>query len=98
MDATERDLFLQFLWTQDEADAIGTPDQLKEWLVSLELLDPAVTVTEADVRLARHVRAATRGLCAANSGWPLDPRTTATIEELNALAPLQVTVRPDATL
>ena len=98
MDATERDLFLQFLWTQDETDAIGTPEQLKEWLVGLGLLDPDATVTDTDVRLARHVRAATRGLCAANNGWPLDPRTAATIEELNAQAPLQVTVKPDGTL
>ena len=98
MDANERDLLLQFLWTQDETDAIGTPERLKEWLVGLELLDPDSSVTDSDVRLARHVRAATRGLCAANNGYALDPRTAGTIEELNALAPLQVTVKPDGTL
>ena len=98
MDAAERDTLLQFLWTQGEADTIATPAGLREFLAGLELLGAESIVTDADVRLARHVRAATRGLCAANNGWPLDPRTAATVEELNALAPLQVTVKHDGTL
>jgi len=98
MDPAERDLLLQFLWTRDETDLIGTPALLKEWLVGLDLLDPAESVTEEDVRLARHLRAATRGLCAVNSGEPLDPRSAETIEALNARAPLQVTVQSNGSL
>jgi predicted RNA-binding Zn ribbon-like protein len=98
MDAAERDLLLQVLWTQDETDALATAEGLRDWLGGLGLLEPGEPVSESDVRLARHVRAATRGLCAVNSGLPVDPRTTATFEELNALAPLRVTVAPEGGL
>lgn len=94
MEATERDLLLQFFWTRDETDAIGTPAKLKDWLVGLGLLGAEEVVTDDDVRLARHFRAAALGLCATHSGYPSDPRSAATIDELNAKAPLKVTVGP----
>ena len=92
MDQAERDLILQFLWTRDVEDTIGTPAQLREWLVGLELLGPDEPVTDADVRLARHVRAATAALLAQNNGAPADERTDQTFAHLNTLAPLHVTV------
>lgn len=98
MEPAERDLLLQFLWTRDETDSIDSPAKLKEWLVGLALLGADEQVSDDDVRLARHVRAATRGLCAVNSGFPVDVRTAAVVEELNARAPLQVTVKADGTL
>ncbi|MBK9612606.1 ABATE domain-containing protein [Candidatus Amarobacter glycogenicus] len=75
MDPADRDLFLQFLWTRDETDSIDTPGKLKDWLTGLGMLDGDEAVTEDDVRLARHSRAAARAMCVANSGYPLDPRT-----------------------
>lgn len=94
MDPADRDLFLQFLWTRDETDSIDTPGKLKDWLTGLGMLDGDEAVTEDDVRLARHSRAAARAMCVANSGYPLDPRTHLAIEELNARAPLKVTAGP----
>jgi predicted RNA-binding Zn ribbon-like protein len=94
MDADERDLLLQFLWTRDAEDTIDTPEKLKTWLVGLGLLGSDEPVSEADVRLARHFRAATRSLCAANNGMPLDERTNKVIAQINDVAPLKVTVRP----
>jgi predicted RNA-binding Zn ribbon-like protein len=98
MDSSGRDLLLQFLWTRDETDAIDSPEKLRAWLVGLDLLAADVTVTDEDVRFARHFRAATRSLCSSHSGQPLDPRTTEIFDRLNAEAPLQVTVKPDRTL
>ena len=98
MDPADRDLLLQFLWTRDFEDHIDTPEKLKAWLAGLGLLEPAESVTDDDVRLARHLRAATRNLCAANSGGALDERTNAVIDQINAAAPLKVTVGADGSL
>ncbi len=98
MDPAERDLLLQFLWTRDESDRIDSASKLKEWLLGLGLIESEVEVSDDDVRLARHFRAATRALCAANSGYDLDPRTNQTIDELNEIAPLQVTIQPGGAL
>ena len=98
MDADERDLLLQFLWTQDAEDAIDTPEKLKTWLVGLGLLGERETVSDDDVRLTRHFRAATRSLCAVNNGAPPDERTNRVIAQLNESAPLKVTVRAGGQL
>ena len=92
MDAAERDILLQFLWTQAETDLIDSPEKFREWLLGLDLLEPADPVTEDDVRFARRFRAAVRSLCATHSGFELDPRTQPIFDQLNAEAPLQVTV------
>ena len=95
MEAAERDLILQFLWTRDETDAIDSAEKLRDWLVGLDLLEPGAEVSDDDVRFARHFRAATRSLCASHSGQPVDARTMEVFDRLNAEAPLQVTVKPD---
>lgn len=92
MDPAARDLLLQFLWTRDFEDHIDTPEKLRTWLAGLDLISPDDPVTDDDVRLARHLRAATRNLCSANSGGVVDARTTAVINEINAAAPLRVTL------
>jgi predicted RNA-binding Zn ribbon-like protein len=98
MGPADRDLLLQFLWTQGEADRIDTAAKLKDWLTGLGLISPDEPVTDEDVRLARHFRAATRALCAANNGSELDPRTSDTIDTINAIAPLQVTIQANGDL
>lgn len=98
MDPADRDLLLQFLWTRDFEDAIDSPAKLRAWLLGLGLLSEDEPVSEDDVRLARHFRAATRNLCEANSGGVLDERTNAVIDQLNAAAPLKVTVSPNGGL
>lgn len=98
MDPADRDLLLQFLWTRDFEDHIDTPEKLRSWLLGLELITPADAVTDEDVTLARHFRAATRNLCAVNSGGELDDRTDAVIERINALAPLRVTLGEGGSL
>lgn len=98
MDLAERNLILQFLWTRDMEDTIDTPAKLREWLVGLELIDEDEPVGDDDVRLARHFRAATASLLGQNNGFPADERTERTINQLNALAPLHVTVRPGGEL
>lgn len=98
MDPDERDLLLQFLWTRDFEDAIDTPEKLREWLVGLNLLREDEPVTDADVKLARHFRAATRNLCSANNGGSLDARTHQVIDRINEVAPLKVTVGLGGTL
>lgn len=98
MDENERDLLLQFLWTRDHEDTIDTTEKLRAWLLGLGLIEPSEPVSDDDVRRTRHFRAATRALCASNNGAPLDPRTQQTFNELNAIAPLQVTVGPRGEL
>lgn len=98
MDPADRDLLLQFLWTRDFEDRIDSPEKLRAWLAGLDLLGPDDPVTDDDVRLARHFRAATRNLCAANNGGALDERTNEVIEQINAAAPLKVTVGANGTL
>jgi predicted RNA-binding Zn ribbon-like protein len=92
MDATERDILLQFLWTQGEVDTIDSVEKFREWLLGLDLVEPDATVNDEDVRFARRFRAAVRSLCASHSGFDLDPRTRTLFDQLNAEAPLQVTV------
>lgn len=98
MEPADRDILLQFLWTQGESDAIESPEKLRDWLAGLGLLEPGEPVTDDDVRFARRFRAATRSLCATHSGYELDPRTQAIFDQLNAEAPLQVTVTPGKQL
>jgi predicted RNA-binding Zn ribbon-like protein len=98
MDATERDILLQFLWTQGESDLIDSPEKFAEWLHGLGLIDAGVEIHEDDVRFARRFRAAIRSLCASHSGFELDPRTQGLFDQLNAEAPLQVTVTPGKQL
>lgn len=98
MNLAERDLLLQFLWTRDSEDSIDTPEKLRTWLLGLELIDDDAPVTDDDVQLARHFRSATRALFAQNNGSAADPRTKTTINRLNELAPLHVTVAPDGEL
>jgi predicted RNA-binding Zn ribbon-like protein len=98
MDPADRDLLLQFLWTRDFEDAIDSPEKLRDWLAGLGLIGASEPVSEADVALARHFRAATRNLCAVNNGAELDPRTQGVIGQLNGVAPLKVTVGAGGTL
>ena len=92
MTPDERDILLQFLWTQGETDLIDSPEKFREWLLGLGLIEPGDAVTDEDVRFARRFRAATRSLCSTHSGFELDPRTQPILDQLNAEAPLQVTV------
>ena len=92
MNPADRDLLLQFLWTRDFEDHIDSPEKLRAWLAGLDLIGPDDPVTGEDVQLARHFRAATRNLCAANGGSELDARTNKVIDQINAAAPLKVTI------
>jgi predicted RNA-binding Zn ribbon-like protein len=91
VETSQRDLVLQLLWTRGPEDLIDTPAKLRGWLLGLDLIGEADEVTDEDVRMARHLRAATRSLCAAQVGEPPDARTVAAFEDVSRAAPLAIT-------
>jgi predicted RNA-binding Zn ribbon-like protein len=53
-------------------EQLGTPEDLSAWLAGHGLLEPAVTVTGAELREATAVREALRDVLAANAGLAAD--------------------------
>jgi predicted RNA-binding Zn ribbon-like protein len=66
---------------QDGPEELTDPNTLKEWLVTRRLLEPAASVDEADLKNARALREAIRGVIAANSGSAVFPVDLATLNE-----------------
>jgi predicted RNA-binding Zn ribbon-like protein len=61
-------------WDADEdAEHLPGPDELRDWLVEQDLLEPSDGVTAADHRRALEVREALRAMLLANAGLDLDP-------------------------
>src|SRR5262245_39586070 len=98
MDPSDRDLVLQLLWTRGEDDLIDSPAKLRAWLLDLGLIGEDDAVSEDDVAMARHLRAATRSLCATKSTEPQDPRTAAAFDAVTGAAPLKVAAAPGGGL
>jgi predicted RNA-binding Zn ribbon-like protein len=99
MATAETDLLLDFLHTREEPrDPLATPAGLAAWMAERELAAPGAEVTDDDLALVRHVRAALRSLFAAHSDGMVDDRTRATLERVTAEAPLLVTVAADSTI
>ncbi|MBI2765788.1 MAG: CGNR zinc finger domain-containing protein [Chloroflexi bacterium] len=72
------------------SDQIGTTEGLRRWFAAHGLLTPGETVSETDVRRARHFRAAIAGLLRESAGGAPDPRTRPVLDAVMQAAPLRV--------
>jgi predicted RNA-binding Zn ribbon-like protein len=64
-------------------EELGSPEALREWFASRDLLSADEPVTEGDLRRAIDVREGLRALLLSNSGHPLDVQA---VERLNRAA------------
>jgi predicted RNA-binding Zn ribbon-like protein len=71
-------------------DALGTPEQLAQWLVRQGLADPAPAFQPADLAQAVALRESLRALLRANNGAPLDPAAVATLNRISADVSLHI--------
>src|ERR1041384_573862 len=79
-------LVQRFVNTRDiegDRDTLNKPDDLRDFFVDANVIEPGVHVEDADLERARAVREALRALLYHNAGEPLD---AAAIQTLNAYA------------
>ena len=65
---------------EDDAEALGSPAQLRDWLTENGLLEDGAAVGEADLRRAVELREAVRDLLLANAGLATDPAAAAALD------------------
>jgi predicted RNA-binding Zn ribbon-like protein len=75
---------------EDDAESLGSPTALRDWLAEHEVLEPGARVTAADHRHALELREALRALLMANAGLDLDPAAGRTLDETARRARLGV--------
>lgn len=80
---------------QDGPEELSDPNTLKEWLVAHRLLEPDAKLTEADLKHAKALREAIRGLIGGNSGQAVYPVDLATLNEAATRSRLRPKFGPD---
>src|SRR5712692_9904195 len=80
---------------QEGPERLTDPTTLKAWLVAKGLLDGAQPVDETDLKHAIALREAMRGVIGANSGLPVYPVETATLNEAASASRLRMRFGPD---
>jgi predicted RNA-binding Zn ribbon-like protein len=75
--------FVNTLDVEDALDDLGTPDDLRVWFVTRDLMDRDEPVTEGDLRRTIDVREGLRALLLANNGSPFD---SSAVERLDRAA------------
>jgi predicted RNA-binding Zn ribbon-like protein len=86
--------FVNTLDIDDSLDDLGTPDEVREWFVSRELMDPDEPVTEGDLRRALDVREGLRALLLANNGSPFDAGAVERLDRAASRAGLRLRFHP----
>jgi predicted RNA-binding Zn ribbon-like protein len=76
-------------------DELKDPNTLKAWMVARNLMDETQPVEASDVRHAVAVREAMRGAIGANTGFPLYPVDSATLNEVASASRLRIRFGPD---
>ncbi|MGH7763622.1 MAG: ABATE domain-containing protein, partial [Candidatus Dormibacteraceae bacterium] len=79
----------------DGPEELKDQNTLRAWLVAKGLLDEGVPVEESDVPNAIAVREAMRGVIGGNTGYPIYPIDTATMNEVAAASRLRMRFGPD---
>jgi predicted RNA-binding Zn ribbon-like protein len=74
---------------QDGPEEMSKPAELEAWLVSRGLMESGGTASESDLKHAKAVREAIRGLIGANSGSLVYPLDVATLNEAAAASRLR---------
>lgn len=74
---------------QDGPEELSKPTELEAWLVSRGLMESGETTSESDLKHAKAVREAIRGLVGANSGSLVYPLDVATLNEAAAASRLR---------
>jgi predicted RNA-binding Zn ribbon-like protein len=95
----EIELLQAFVNTNDvdtDRDALGTPEQLREWLAGRGLVDPSAPADREAHRRALAVREGIRALGRANNGEPIARADVATMNEAARSVALTVSVEPAA--
>jgi predicted RNA-binding Zn ribbon-like protein len=78
----------------DALDDLAAPDELREWFVSRDLMDPDEQVTEGDLRRALDVREGLRALLLANNGSPYDAGAIERLDRAASRAGLRLRFHP----
>ncbi len=79
----------------DGPDELKEPNTLKAWMVARNLMDETHRVEDSDVRHAVAVREAIRGVIGGNTGLPLYPVDSATLNEVASASRLHIRFGPD---
>jgi predicted RNA-binding Zn ribbon-like protein len=77
-------------------DELGSPQELRAWLVERELIGADEEVSAADLRRALDVREGLRALLMANNGLALDEERVARLDRAAARAGVRVVFEPGA--
>lgn len=80
---------------QDGPEELSSTAALETWLVSRGLMEAGKAATEADLRHAKAVREAIRGLVGAHSGSPVYPLDVATLNEATVVSRLRARFSAD---
>jgi predicted RNA-binding Zn ribbon-like protein len=97
MSETDLELLQEFVNTRDierGRDAVGSPEQLRSWLVARGLLNRNELVPPDALARALAVREGIRALGRANNGEPMDAAAIAAMNRAASSVPLTVTVQP----
>jgi predicted RNA-binding Zn ribbon-like protein len=89
----ELELVRDFVNTLDllpGTDEIGDPASLGSWLAEHHLVPAPLTLTDGDLRHALSLRESLRALLLANSGFPLDPGASETLDGAVGAALLRI--------
>jgi predicted RNA-binding Zn ribbon-like protein len=79
----------------DGPEELTDPNTLKRWLVAHDLLEAGDELVESDLKHARALREAIRGVIGANTGGAVYPVDVATLNEAAAASRLRARFGPD---
>jgi predicted RNA-binding Zn ribbon-like protein len=82
---------------EDRQDQVGTPEQLRGWLLRHDLIAADAVVTDDGLGRSLEVREALRALLFANNGEPLDPLAIETLNRHARNAPVVVDLGGDGS-
>jgi predicted RNA-binding Zn ribbon-like protein len=80
---------------QDGPEELTDPNTLKRWLVAHDLIQAGADVQESDLKHARALREAIRGVIGANTGGAVYPVDVATLNEAAVASRLRARFGPD---
>ena len=81
----------------EEKEELGNPEELKQWLLARDLIDPSTEVGAADLRRALDVREGLRALLGVHNGLGLDREALQRLDAALGGAMLRPGFTPDGT-
>ncbi len=86
--------FVNTLDVDDSFEDLASPENLREWFASRELMDADEPVTEGDLRRAIDVREGLRAMLLANNGSPFDASAIERLDRAASRAGLRLRFHP----